>query len=81
MRLREVADPRRDPVMFVQQESARMQLGNLLQACRSIVCGEGLERAGVGIAERLPFESVPTPENIAYLRYKKQILGQWLTTV
>ncbi len=38
----------------------------------------GLEGYGLSIAERVPLETVPTPENIAYLRAKREKLGHLL---
>jgi 3,4-dihydroxy 2-butanone 4-phosphate synthase/GTP cyclohydrolase II len=38
----------------------------------------GLEGFGLDIVERVPLESVPTPENIAYLRTKRERLGHLL---
>jgi 3,4-dihydroxy 2-butanone 4-phosphate synthase/GTP cyclohydrolase II len=38
----------------------------------------GLEGYGLEIVERVPLQSVPTPENIRYLRTKQQRLGHLL---
>ncbi len=38
----------------------------------------GLEGFGLDIVERVPLESVPTPENIGYLRTKRERLGHLL---
>ena len=38
----------------------------------------GLEGFGLDIVERVPLESVPNPENIAYLRTKRERLGHLL---
>jgi 3,4-dihydroxy 2-butanone 4-phosphate synthase/GTP cyclohydrolase II len=38
----------------------------------------GLEGYGLKIVERIPLESEPNPENIAYLRTKKEKLGHLL---
>ena len=38
----------------------------------------GLEGYGLSIAERVPLETEPTPENIAYLRTKREKLGHLL---
>jgi 3,4-dihydroxy 2-butanone 4-phosphate synthase/GTP cyclohydrolase II len=38
----------------------------------------GLEGHGLKIVERVPLESAPNPENIAYLRTKKEKLGHML---
>jgi 3,4-dihydroxy 2-butanone 4-phosphate synthase/GTP cyclohydrolase II len=38
----------------------------------------GLEGYGLEIVERIPLESEPNPENIAYLRAKKEKLGHLL---
>src|SRR4029077_7004878 len=38
----------------------------------------GLEGFGLDIVERVPLESTPTPENIAYLRTKRERLGHLL---
>jgi 3,4-dihydroxy 2-butanone 4-phosphate synthase/GTP cyclohydrolase II len=35
----------------------------------------GLERAGVRVVERVPLETVPTPQNLRYLRAKRDRLG------
>ena len=35
----------------------------------------GLEGHGLTIAERVPLETSPTPENIGYLRAKREKLG------
>ena len=38
----------------------------------------GLEGYGLSIAERIPLETSPTPENLAYLRAKREKLGHLL---
>jgi 3,4-dihydroxy 2-butanone 4-phosphate synthase / GTP cyclohydrolase II len=38
----------------------------------------GLEGYGLSIAERVPLETSPTPENLAYLRAKREKLGHLL---
>ncbi|MBU3701876.1 MAG: GTP cyclohydrolase II, partial [Acidimicrobiia bacterium] len=38
----------------------------------------GLEGFGLDIVERVPLESVPNPENIAYLRTKRERMGHML---
>jgi 3,4-dihydroxy 2-butanone 4-phosphate synthase/GTP cyclohydrolase II len=39
----------------------------------------GLEGFGLQIVERVPHESAPTPENIRYLRTKRERMGHLLT--
>jgi 3,4-dihydroxy 2-butanone 4-phosphate synthase/GTP cyclohydrolase II len=41
----------------------------------------GLEGYGLSIAERIPLETAPTAENIAYLRAKREKLGHLLDTL
>jgi 3,4-dihydroxy 2-butanone 4-phosphate synthase/GTP cyclohydrolase II len=38
----------------------------------------GLEGFGLDIVERVPIESVPNPENIGYLRTKRERMGHLL---
>jgi 3,4-dihydroxy 2-butanone 4-phosphate synthase/GTP cyclohydrolase II len=38
----------------------------------------GLEGFGLDIVERVPLESIPNPENIAYLRTKREKMGHML---
>jgi 3,4-dihydroxy 2-butanone 4-phosphate synthase/GTP cyclohydrolase II len=38
----------------------------------------GLEGFGLEIVERVPIESTPNPENIAYLRTKRERMGHTL---
>ena len=38
----------------------------------------GLEGYGLSIAERIPLETYPTPQNLEYLRAKKEKLGHLL---
>ena len=38
----------------------------------------GLEGFGLDIVERVPLESAPNPENIAYLRTKRERMGHLL---
>jgi 3,4-dihydroxy 2-butanone 4-phosphate synthase / GTP cyclohydrolase II len=41
----------------------------------------GLEGYGLSIAERVPLETTPTPENLAYLRAKREKLGHLLSNL
>ena len=38
----------------------------------------GLEGYGLSIEERIPLETIPTPENLPYLRAKREKLGHIL---
>ena len=41
----------------------------------------GLEGFGLDIVERVPLETLPNPENIEYLRTKRERMGHMLTTL
>jgi len=41
----------------------------------------GLEGYGLSIVERIPLETEPTPENIGYLRTKREKMGHLLDVV
>jgi 3,4-dihydroxy 2-butanone 4-phosphate synthase/GTP cyclohydrolase II len=41
----------------------------------------GLEGYGLSIVERVPLETRPTPENLAYLKAKREKLGHLLSNV